>query len=268
MLENFRAVQSAAAGFEKAITKVKVRTLTRGDLLETARALVDSYFRTGREAALACGVAESQLADIDSNMQQLLESTHRQTSISVYRDLLRSIRREFVEIEKQALKSLPVGKIPPLRPVDAQIIETLRQLLPSAALSYQQGLADLAGPDRSSWRGPATDLREALRETLDHLAPDKDVTKQDGFKLEAGRNEPTMKQKVRYVLRQRGKTSTAVEASEAAVEAVEAALATFVRSTYTRSNVSTHTPTDRTEVLRVRDFVRISLCELLEIRES
>ena len=55
------------------------------------------------------------------------------------------------------------------------IIGTLTSLLPSSARSYEQAIRDLQSADRLSWRGPATDLRESLRETLDHLAPDADV---------------------------------------------------------------------------------------------
>jgi hypothetical protein len=58
---------------------------------------------------------------------------------------------------------------------------------------------------------------------------------------------------------------TAMQTPEAAVEAVEEAVGSFVRSVYTRSSVSTHTPTDRTEVSRVRDWVRAALRELLNI---
>ena len=74
-----------------------------------------------------------------------------------------------------------------------------------------------------------------------------------------------MKQKVRYVLRQRSKGRMVIESSEAAVESVEVLMGTFIRSVYTRSGVSTHTPTNRDEVVRVRDFVKLALSELLEI---
>jgi hypothetical protein len=55
-----------------------------------------------------------------------------------------------------------------------------------------------------SWRGPATDFRESLRETLDHLAPDSAVKAEPGFKLEQNTSGPTMKQKVRFILKKRG----------------------------------------------------------------
>jgi hypothetical protein len=87
-----------------------------------------------------------------------------------------------------------------------------------------------------------------------------------GYRQEPDTTGPTMKQKVRFVLKNRGTSKAAAAPAEAATDAVEAALGTFVRSVYTRSSVSTHTPTDRNEVVRVADLVRVVLCEMLEIR--
>jgi hypothetical protein len=147
-----------------------------------------------------------------------------------------------------------------------RIVTTLRALLPSAALSYEQALIDLDQPERLSWRGPATDLREALRETLDHLAPDTDVKGSAGYKQEADTRGPTMKQKVRYILKNRGVSKMLAAPAEDATVSIDEAIGNFVRSVYTRSSVSTHTPTDKNEVLRILDFVRVVLCELLEVR--
>ena len=150
--------------------------------------------------------------------------------------------------------------------VDEKILSTLRNLVPSAADSYEQALVDLSATDRLSWRGPATDLRESLRETLDHLAPDNDVEDMPGYKPVAGAQRPTMKQKVGYILKNRGISKTLTEPAQNAVDAVDNIIGKLVRSVYNRSSVSTHTPTDRNEVTRIYDFVRVVLCELLEIR--
>ena len=74
-----------------------------------------------------------------------------------------------------------------------------------------------------------------------------------------------MKQKVRFVLKNRGASKAVSGPAESAIDGVEESLGTFIRSVYTRSNVSTHTPTDKAEVLRVRDLVRVVLSELLEV---
>ena len=75
-----------------------------------------------------------------------------------------------------------------------------------------------------------------------------------------------MKQKVRYILRNRGQSKATAATTEDATAAIDEAMGTFVRSVYTRSAVSTHTPTDRSEVMRLRDLVRVVLGELLEAR--
>ena len=92
------------------------------------------------------------------------------------------------------------------------------------------------------------------------------MTKEPGYKQEPNANGPTMKQKVRYILKLRGQSKSQTGAAESAVDAVEEALGLFVRSVYMRSSVSTHVTTSRDEVLRIRDFVRVVLSELLEIR--
>jgi hypothetical protein len=187
-------------------------------------------------------------------------------SAATYRLALKELDHQLHGAEKQALIVGSSNRALHPEPVDALILGTLSSLLPSAARSYEQALADLKVSERLSWRGPATDLREALRETLDHLAPDDEVVEAPGFKLEKETTGPTMKQKVRYILRKRGLGKTAMQSPEAATQAVDEIVGTFVRGVYTRSSISTHTPTDRAEILRIRDWVRVALCELLEVR--
>jgi hypothetical protein len=86
---------------------------------------------------------------------------------------------------------------------DEQTIRKLDALVPSAALSYEQAVLDLKDDSRVSFRGPALELREALREILDHLAPDS--TAVPGYVQEKDRDGPTMKQKVRFVMKKKGK---------------------------------------------------------------
>jgi hypothetical protein len=266
MLDSFREYQQSIADLEREVTRLRAATVTREALLQAGQQIVDDYFRHTRIQLLGAGVVDEELHGLDNSLQQLLEATHRRTPTRSFRKIIKETRNGCFDVEKRLLaragapRAVTVGDA-----VDNRIIDTLKALLPSAALAYEQGLIDLSAADRLSWRGPATDFREALRETLDHLAPDKGVMAQPGYKSEPNTSGPTMKQKVRYVLRQRSKGKMIVDSSEAAVEAVDAIMGTFVRSVYTRSSVSTHTATGRNEVIRVRDFVRLALCELLEI---
>lgn len=167
-----------------------------------------------------------------------------------------------------------IGKLlPPLNSVkteavahteeDEQIIDKLDALVPSAALSYKQAILDLRDDSRVSFRGPALELREALREILDHLAPDIEVTAAPGYVLEKDRPGPTMKQKVRFVMKKKGKRSSS-EAAEQTVTAFEEAIAGLTRAVYERSSKATHVAGERQTVVQLRRFVSAILHEILE----
>jgi hypothetical protein len=266
MLESVRELERRLTELEKALRSVRSVQIDRADIRSTAREAVDFYFRVVREPLVNSRLDSNLVDACDKIAHKVLEDTHRRTTTTAYRTHVKAFHRCAVDTEKVVLlASQGADGKQHLDPTDKRIIETLGSLLPSAALSYEQAALDLMQPSRLSWRGPATDLREALRETLDHLAPDRDVTGQPGFKLESGTTGPTMKQKVRFILRKRGVSTAAMATPEAAAAAVDEAVGTFVRSVYARSSVSTHTPTDRREVLRIRDWVRTALCELLAI---
>jgi hypothetical protein len=108
-------------------------------------------------------------------------------------------------------------------------------------------------------------LREALREVLDHLAPDKEVTGQPGFTLESNQSKPTMRQKVRFILASRGKGKTQTAPAEHSTAIVEQSVGALARSVYDRSSLSTHVGTTKQEVQQVKAYVDVVLTELLEI---
>jgi hypothetical protein len=108
-------------------------------------------------------------------------------------------------------------------------------------------------------------LREVLRELIDHLAPDEKVMAATGFQLEESLKSPTQKQKVRFILRARRKPTAAVSVAEASLATVEEGVAMLARSTYQRGSVSTHTPTDGSEIRNLKRYTDALLAELLEI---
>lgn len=247
-----------------AISSPQLNSQKRRDFLRT---LVEKYFNDIRPCLLGASEQDEDVRSVDTLMQELLVLCHKRGSVKQYQALLSKARKGLILLDARIVALSNISAESRVdNTVDAMIIQTLAQVAPSAALSYQQALEDLQAEQRFSWRGPATDLREALRETLDHLAPDADVISMPGYKQSSDTNGPTMKQKVRFVLKKRGVSKALSAPAETATESVDSAVGTFVRSVYTRSNISTHTPTDKTEVIRVRDFVRIVLCELLEVR--
>lgn len=235
----------------------------RGDL----RALVEDYFKNVRPSLISASEQDQDVGNVDNSMQELLVLCHKRGSVKRYQTLLSKARKSLISLDARLLVS-PIGSenLGQDNSIDATILETLEQIVPSAALSYKQAIQDLQANERFSWRGPATDLREALRETLDYLAPDSDVIAMAGYKQSPDTNGPTMKQKVRFILKSRDITKALSAPAETATESIETAVGSFVRSVYTRSSVSTHTPTEKAEVIRIRDFVRVVLCELLEVQ--
>lgn len=248
----------------KDLNRATTRQLDSVSKREELRSFAASYFEYVRPHV---ATPSEHLEAVDSAFKELLQLCHKRAATTKYLDVLRRAKKGLITLDAEQIIGFGATGAPLERnPIDSQILITLRALLPTAAMSYEQALIDLAQDSRLSWRGPATDLREAVRETLDHLAPDADVEEMPGFKLVKGTRRPTMKQKVRYILRNRGVSKTLAAPTEHASDAIEEAIGGFVRSVYNRSSVSTHTPTERDEVIRVLDFVRVVMCELLEIR--
>jgi hypothetical protein len=159
------------------------------------------------------------------------------------------------DVEKMLPRSTGVKtKAPAHSEEDEQIIAKLNGLVPSAALSYRQAVLDLKDESRVSFRGPALELREALREILDHLAPDNEVMAGQGYVQEKYRAGPTMKQKVRFIMKKLGKRS-ASDAPEETVTMFEESVATLTRAVYERSSKATHVAGEREAVMQLRRYV-------------
>lgn len=226
------------------------------------RDLATQYFSEVQGIAVDDDGASSEL---DGIFEEIHGASRKNASTKRCVELLKSAKKALIAHETHSLSRRISPKANGTTPADALIVSSLNEICPSASLAYQQALSDFAQHERLSWRGPATDLREALRETLDVLAPDAEVVASPGFKLEQDAKHPTMKQKVRYVLKRRGVASGAMATPETAVLGVEEIVGGLTRSVYTRSSVSTHTATNRNEVVRVHAWVRLVLCELLEL---
>ena len=215
--------------------------------------------------------ARSQLVDSEDALaaDRVFEALHTaargKPSRAKVVDRLAKAKQLLVKLEGVALASATARLAGRRTATDKLIIETLRDVCPSAAAAYSQALVDLGADKRNSWRGPATDLREALRETLDVLAPDDDITNEAGFKPEKDAYRPTMKQKVRYMLNKRETPHGAMAAPETAVQGIEQIVGGMTRSVYNRTSISTHTATNKKEVIRVHAWVRLVFCELLEV---
>lgn len=238
---------------------------------QAARELVQLYFREARIEVVELGCDQELLGQMDRSMQRLLRLSNGRNRRSSYIRVLETARP--LEQSLTADRELRLGQraTTQLRPpammtdIEVMIAETLRRMIPAAALSYEQAVRDLSSPERISFRGTANELRETLREVLDYLAPDDEVMSASGFQLESGQTTPTQRQKTRHILRSRRLSRSEWQAAEETVGLVEERTASVARSAYQRSNLAAHVATARREVKQMKMYVDSVLAELLEI---
>jgi hypothetical protein len=257
--------------FASGLSKNKAQHVNSGSLRQETRELVQEYFREVKPALHRLGVTASTLSELDLNMQTLIGLSAGRNAKSSYQTLVRNIRSNRKEIET-GLEFLIGADVPAasvkISSTEESILGTLDTMLPAAAASYSQVLRDIQDGGRVSYRGPAAELREVVREVLDHLAPDEDVTKSPGFKLEQGQRGPTMKQKVRFILRARKVGDSARETAEASAQHVDESVASVGRAVYTRGSTAVHTARPLEELLNYKGYADAILAELLAIHKS
>lgn len=253
----------------KKISSVAVNsTQTR----ETAKKIVQNYFREARPSVGRLGISENDLAltdEIFQTLNSLAQSSNRKTT---YQELLRKLREQLVQVglRRHVLVGQQKGDSTQLTPQQNKIVATLKDMIPSAATSFEQALVDLADVHRISYRGTAAELREVIRETIDYLAPDNTVSAAPGFQFEKDqhgkpRTSPTMKQKVRFLLKSRGKGTNAVANAQDALQQLEIGPDNLARSIYNRGSAATHTAQVRKEVTTLQRYTEVLLADLLEI---
>jgi hypothetical protein len=261
---------SQLEALKREVTAHGAATVGRQSTRDHARAAVQQYFRLTRPHLSALAFTDGELARLDEQMQQILQLANAVSPRTTYMKAIRTARRLLDEIEltREMRLGLRVSSGPGNEGqrslVEEAIIHTLTQLVPGAALGYQQAIRDIADDNRLSYRGVASELRETVREVLDRLAPDADM-RAAGVRVEQGQQGFTQKQKVRHILRSRGLTENARKAPEESVRLIEELTASLARSVYVRGSISTHTTSPREEVRQLKLYLDGVLGELLEI---
>lgn len=233
-----------------------------------AKAAVQCYFREVRPRLDQLQLERSYIQYLDREAQHLLELSSRANRKSRYVDAMRELEdsRSSVEAALEIKAGASGGpSITLTTATEAAILETLRRILPTSALSYQQILQDLSDSGRTSFRGTAAELREVLRELLDHLAPDEEVVKT--VKLEKDQRRPSMKQKTMFILKARGVGETGRKPAENAAAALEENVGSLARSVYDQGSLSTHVSTTRQQVRALKGYADAVLGDLLEIHK-
>ena len=265
-VDDWRALISAVKKAQRKINSTQGNQVRSAPLRDDVRALAQVYFQQLRLGLIGAGLDQEShvLSDVFEELIRLSEAASTkpkyQSAFKVIRDMSPDI---VARLEKD--RGHPVRPQVIVTVEDEKIIKTLQELVPPAALSYQQAIADLADDDRVSFRGPALELREALRETLDHLAPDKDVGAMEGYEQEPERKGPTMKQKIRFIRSARGLSKSSGAVPEQSATTIDELVGTLTRSVYDMSSVATHVAKERKAVVRIKLYVVAVLHEMLEI---
>lgn len=247
---------------QKDIKKVSSVNVNKKEVKESAVKLGTAYFN---EVRSRIPKIESNLIDnLDSSMQDLIRLGHGNNSKSSYTKTIKGIISTLKEINISI--AISPKRLANIQPIEQKIIDTITKIVPSASLSYQQAIADLGQPIvRTSYRGTAVELRESLRETLDYLSPDEEIMKEPGFKLEPKQTKPTMKQKVRFILKSRGYGDSKRTPTEKATEIIDELFGQITRAIYDRASLATHKKSERDEAEKIKRYVDVVLLELLAL---
>ncbi|TKB61524.1 MAG: hypothetical protein E8D49_03040 [Nitrospira sp.] len=125
------------------------------------RRLVERYFNEVRPSLVSNQEQDQAIKVIDDLMQELLVICHKRSMAKRYQEILTSAKKSLISLDSQNVAT--AGRIAVKNGmdfVDTQIVETLQNIVPSGALSYEQATSDIQTKKRLSWRGPATDFRE------------------------------------------------------------------------------------------------------------
>jgi hypothetical protein len=269
-LKTWESFWKRVDSFSSALSRNRARNVNAAGLRQQARDLVRThYFQEAKPALHLLGVSDATTTGLDSDMQRLIGLSLGRNSKASYQSLVRDLKTKRIEIET-GLEFLigvesPAAAIPSGN--EGAILDTLERLVPTAGSSYRQLLLDVQQPGRISYRGVAAELREVVREVLDHLAPDASVVASPGFKLEDGLKGPTMKQKVRFILKARKFPDAAKQTAEDSFKHLDENIAALSRSVYSRGAMDVHTGRTRQEVLNFKLYADAILGELLEIHK-
>ena len=261
----WRGFSQDFARFESALNSVRAINLNSYGLRQEAADLAQRYLSSIRPH-----LAEARLQDetetLDGAFATILQLSEGHNLVSSYKKQTKRIRKVSSSVTaKLALHAGETKKPEGQTEEERKLIKTLHDLVPSAALSYAQAISDLQDDKRHSFRGPALELREALREALDALAPDKDVQKAPWYKPEDGRSHPTTKQKVRFILSARGVSKSGLQTPQDTAITIDELIGELTRSVQNLSSIAIHVATERANVRRIKRYIDAVLHDILLI---
>ena len=257
---------------ESLLRKNRAVNVNDKKIKETFIQTAANYFSEVRHHIVSILGESEEIVSHDQKWQEVIRLAHGNNSKKTYYSKIKPLKKELTEFNVSCLSAkdqegIHGSSLSDLSPSENLIINTLENYVPSAAASYRQGILDLRMGERLSYRGTAVEFREALRETLDHLAPDSEVKSQPGFKLEKDTSGPTMKQKVVFILKSRGRKKPQQDSIKNSLDLIDGLTGDITRTIYTRGSIATHLETSRAEVQKIKRYTDTIFFDLLEISE-
>jgi Predicted pPIWI-associating nuclease len=258
------SLDAAADGFrslERALGRRTTRTTRSREDANAIRALFETWSRVYRPQ-LAQVVGD--LTAIETVDRQVRELRSRVGSQLVIADVRRTLREIARTIDRDILPAYDAARwsnasTTPPSAARGALEARLDQLSPDLGASYRQVHSDIADTTRSTYLGPAGELREVMRGAIQVLAPDQDVQAQTWYVGNQGR--PTQAERIRYIVQERsaGGEATPIEAADI----VETKVGRLGRTLYSRASRALHAGTQRDELDRIVAYVEAVLNEIL-----
>ncbi len=265
--EQWRELCDALTTYSDHLNRNDAVNVNSQPLRSETRSVGQLYFRGIRHTLQQLALNDFA-EELSMHFEALIALSEGRNAISSYKRHVKAIRRLIPKVTSQ----IEIQGAGPANAVSStennqKILGTLRDLVPSAALSYEQAIADMSNHGRVSFRGPAHELRESLREVLDRFASIEDMADAGVKREKNARGEElyTMKQKVRFIFKSRERNTTESAVPENAVNMVEEVIASMTRSTYDRGSLSAHQERGRKSCEQLKRYVDVVLHDLLEL---
>jgi hypothetical protein len=97
--DSWQSLLASVSALERAIGRVSAVNVNTATVRESARSLIQDYFRRTRPDLINVGMTEADLDRLDNQMQRLLQLANGRNAKQSYTRLLREIRRSIHGIE-------------------------------------------------------------------------------------------------------------------------------------------------------------------------
>ena len=178
-------------------------------------------------------------------------------------DRLRRLREFQVQVRQRVKRvEAVVPARGPLSAREAAILARLRKQSGPLADSMEQALRDMNDQSRLSFVGPAGEVREVMRATIQLLAPDEEIRKQPWFVgiRQGNKTNPSQAERTRYAVQQRRGSKDQVQGVETLIDELVGQIS---RHTYNVGSGKFHAGTEQADVLKLTGWVWAVLDEVL-----